>query len=69
MEGKRSQKSLVKSKICDCETELRMYLRTGLDTLQTHYRLHMWHKARSLECNQTCQPCPCVCVHACVMHW
>ena len=54
------------------QSYVRTYIPTGSDPLQTHYRLHMWHKACSLECNQTCQPCVCVCVsmcaHACVMH-
>ena len=54
------------------QSYVRTYIPTGSDPLETHYRLHMWHRACFLECNQTCQPCACVCVsmcaHACVMH-
>ena len=36
MEGKRSQKSLVQSKSCDCEAELHMYVRTYVQAPHTH---------------------------------
>ena len=54
-------------------TVKQSYVPTGPgQTHSRHYRLHMWHKACFLECNQICQPCACVCVsmcaHACVMH-
>ena len=43
------------------QSYVRTYIPTGSDPLQTHYQLHMWHKACFLECNQTCQPCAWVC--------